>query len=1850
MTRPQVSNKGVAIGDSRPKLACLRPLTFLFVAIISVAGAIPPLVPFAFIALSVATLVLGASLVLLPILYSRWSSSAKLVPILFVLVALLVLTAAGGLLRTQQTAGAWISPASGVQAWGDNYFGKLGDTTTTDMADPFVQVAGLGGTGYLTGVVAVAASSHHSLALKEDGTVWAWGLGDSGQLGNGTTITRQTAPGQVLGSGGSGYLTDVMAISVGGSHSVALKRDGTVWAWGGSCHNGTTTATSTPVQVNRTGGGYLTDVKTLSSSSSTHTFAIANDGSVWGWGWNDQGQVGDGTTGFANCRSSAFQVPGLTNAIAAATGHNFSVVLTGDGSVWTWGSNDRSKLGNGTAISSLTPVRVSNPDGSGYLSNITAIAAGSSHAVALRNDGTVWGWGGNSNGQLGDGTKIFSRSRPVQTRGANGVGYLTDVKFLAVGVDESAIVKGDGSVWAWGKNLYTALFNGVSSPMQMPNLVNATALAASGSHTLVLTPPPAPYDVAHNCALSTPWAGHLGLGVCATFGTFLTQQTDLVIPGRGTGLSLTRTYHSTDPEDAGFGSGWSTPYSTNVKVEPSGNVIVRTGDGRRDRHINDGGGYYIPPAGVYDSLFREVDRTYTLTTSDQFKYRFDPNGRLTSIADRNSNTTTLSYAVGVSLTITEPTGRKFVLSYGTGVDSRHFVRLEEVGALGRTVGYAYDPDTGDLKTVTDLRGNTIQMSYEPQHRLKTITDQEQRIIVTNVYDGQGRVSAQQDAKGNIWSFDYSVPSRTAVDGPRTDVPDTTLYEYDSLYRVTKITDPAAGGLAAGTTEITRDSQNEALCVKDRSGGRTRREIDPYGNLKRLVDAAHTDGSCNGSVATTWEYNYRNDPRYMIDARGFQTDYTYDSKGNLWKILLPTVNGRRPTTIYTRNTTNGDVLSVQDPDGFVTTYGHNDPWGYTTSVTDPAGVVTGTTYDAGGRITGNTAPLGFSATYEYSPFTNPLEIVTARQYPAAGQTLEAITTHNKSGQVATIRDANANITHNYYDANGMVEAVTSAENTGAQATVKYTYDAAGNLKTRTDNLVDRTDTGGRTTEYEYDPLGRTKKISPPDIGGGQGRPITEYAYDDGQRTVTQSGPIAGRATVTIADPLGRPVSAAYPQGDGSADPFTVTYQYDNVGNRTLMNHSVQGATDYEYDPLGRMLSMTTRRFGTTTPVAVTYEYDRVYDKAGDPLNGKTICAKLNYPASGVDQRSRSLLSCPDAAGRLAWVRDWNSNRTDYGYDAAGRLKTVTYPNFTRATYEYDQANRLTEVLNERLVGAAALPAGAVPTAPIAMPGATPRPGAAPRVGTAATPQTTPPAASPPPQNGGRVQTSPRLRTNVAVDLSDPALPVRAYAAGVITQHIYDLDNVGNRESATEITATGPSLVPATTTFDYDAQNRLKKIVYPGAAPNQYEFQYHPNGDRTFLKIDGVQQSGYQYDGAGRLKSAPIMTPNAPSNTYDYDRAGNQTLRTKSTGAIVEEFQYNGAGQLVKHQASSAFDGAWYNGDGLRILRYEGIVANGIEAIWDVNRGLPLVLVEYGPDETTFTIAGPTPIARVAVSVTDEQYLYYHADGLGSTRAITNAQGATVRANDYDAFGAARGIAWAAPGTVVDNVYGFTGEPFDGSTESYYLRARHYDPGTGRFTQADPLGYGGGDNLYAYAGNNPTTLTDPTGLCPACAVVGALWVIAEVGLSLYDAYETGSTLLNPSTSVGEKALTVGFFAAGLVGPGGGYGVARHRFLQVAFDVDIDDIRHASRSRHKTQANTVLKEALDSDPAFRSRMGEIIPDLYGSAASRGNPQGWIWHHTSLNGKMHMQLVPAAQHNRGPLLKRIHLGGKGAYAHRYE
>jgi alpha-tubulin suppressor-like RCC1 family protein/sugar lactone lactonase YvrE len=300
---------------------------------------------------------------------------------------------------TEVAAGAFHSLAvradGTVWAWGWNVLGALGDGTSTDRSTP-VQA----GKATLRGVTQVAGGAYHSLALKSDGTVWGWGYNAAGQLGDGTAIDRRS-PVQLPG------LTGVVAIAAGAFHSVALKSDGSVWTWGwngfGQLGDGTVATRFRPVAAANIPG--VTSV----AAGAFHSVAVGSSGAVWAWGLNSLGALGDGST---IDRHVPVAVVGITDAVALSGGAYHSMALRADGSVWTWGWNGYGQLGAGATSGQLVPARVTG------LGEIRDISAGWYHSMAVEATGSVLAWGLNHVGQVGDGT-YAERGQPVRLSGVS---------------------------------------------------------------------------------------------------------------------------------------------------------------------------------------------------------------------------------------------------------------------------------------------------------------------------------------------------------------------------------------------------------------------------------------------------------------------------------------------------------------------------------------------------------------------------------------------------------------------------------------------------------------------------------------------------------------------------------------------------------------------------------------------------------------------------------------------------------------------------------------------------------------------------------------------------------------------------------------------------------------------------------------------------------------------------------------------------------------------------------------------------------------------------------------------------------------------------------------------------------------------------------------------------------------------------------------------------------------------------------------------------------------------------------------------------------------------------------------
>ncbi len=287
-----------------------------------------------------------------------------------------------------------VTADGGVWSLGDNTWGQLGPRTVSsgDATLP-AQIQGL------SNIVSAAAGGGHSVALDSEGNVWTWGRNDHGQLGVGTISPQLEVPTKLVG------LDDVVTVAAGENYTLALRADGTVWAWGDDEHgqlgNGQAGGmVAAPVQV-----AALSDVTSLAAGSD-HGLALKSDGTVWAWGDNTAGKLGDG--GSEALSAQPVEVAGLEKVVGIAAGQGHSLALEADGSVMAWGANQAGQLGTDDNLAHATPVLVPG------LSQVDRIGAGALHSLAARTaDGAIWAWGDAQGAILDTATRADGAAAPA---------------------------------------------------------------------------------------------------------------------------------------------------------------------------------------------------------------------------------------------------------------------------------------------------------------------------------------------------------------------------------------------------------------------------------------------------------------------------------------------------------------------------------------------------------------------------------------------------------------------------------------------------------------------------------------------------------------------------------------------------------------------------------------------------------------------------------------------------------------------------------------------------------------------------------------------------------------------------------------------------------------------------------------------------------------------------------------------------------------------------------------------------------------------------------------------------------------------------------------------------------------------------------------------------------------------------------------------------------------------------------------------------------------------------------------------------------------------------------------------
>jgi RHS repeat-associated protein len=1188
---------------------------------------------------------------------------------------------------------------------------------------------------------------------------------------------------------------------------------------------------------------------------------------------------------------------------------------------------------------------------------------------------------------------------------------------------------------------------------------------------------------------------HRGDPVNVAVGDTVQTYIDIAIPGAGPQLALIRTYHCQDRFDGPFGRGWHTNLTVTAISVTDGDqstVIVRQGDGKRKRFVQNPDGTFQAAPGTYQTLLLHPDGSITLRGRHGDVQEFDADGRTTERGDRNANALRFTYdGTGFLTRVSDDAGRS--LTFAKGPDGRI---ASVTDPLGRTFSYRYDAN-GDLIAATDPIGAVTGYSYNSDGDLLSVVDPRGNTVVTNTYDDQDRVTRQvfpdgasmqlsylgdrqtrlTDERGNptLYQFnDTGNPiqitdplgrlTRTSWDGNynRTSFTDarghTTRYEYDGSGNLIRKTDP----LGQESRYSYEPSFNQLASATDPDGFLTTYAYDQQGNLIRITDAL-------GSV-TSMSYDTRGLLASTRDPLGNTTRFAYDSAGNLIKTTDPL--GQETTMTYDGV---GNLLALTDARGDTTSFLY-DELNRQIRIVDALGGVSRIQYDGNGNRTRITDPKGNVTTFEYdarnrlSKTTNPLGHTQSRAYDA-------------KGNLVAITDANANTTSYSYDPADQL----TVETRPGGATWRYQYDGAGNRTATVDPAGVRTeedydalnrslvrrDSAGEQEVYQYDARGNRIRIERRSaeeevlfsqsiqydgrsravkrIGGMGQTSVFEYDGNDNLTGVTDP---LGRFTHRAFDPLNRVVQIIDAAGaitgfeydalgnlSGVTDPrgLATSYAYDALGRATTLDSPDTGVAQSSYDANANLIARTDSRGITET---------RTYDALDRPT-------AIHYPDPSQERRLRydegatgkgRLTGYQDPSGQTDFSYDERGNRIGeersiqtqsyhlgYRYNGADRLTRIEYPSGLQVTYGYDAQGRIRSIDSDAgviLQNITYLPFGPV---------------AAWSDGSGAT------------------------RT-----LSyDASYRMTAISVPGLLELSYRRDEGGN------LTALADGLNESRSqSFSYDAANRLTQAA---GGYGRIQFTFDPLGNRLSEQDDG-QLTRYTY---GSENNRLLEASGADVDRFTYDAAGNQIANSDFTSV------YSQANRLQEIRRDAATLARYlYNAEGQRVAKTLGPSVRHfvygrqgqLLGVYDGTTGAALQEILY---------LGTTPVATLRGG----ELFFVHTDHLGTPRVISDGAQQILWRWDTDPFG--EDTADQDPdGDGQPFAFGlrFPGQYFDGETDRHYNYHRDYNPGTGRYVESDPLGVlgllltakdpigfdGDGPNLYAYVVSDPVNLIDATGL--------------------------------------------------------------------------------------------------------------------------------------------------------------------------
>ncbi|MCL9804079.1 T9SS type A sorting domain-containing protein [Flavobacterium amniphilum] len=357
-------------------------------------------------------------------------------------------------------------------SWGRNNSGQLGTGENNSTINKSPKQVGTDGNWSR-----ISAGNSHNLAIKTDGTLWAWGRNSDGQIGIGSNASSFNTPQQI------GTDTDWAYISAGDEFSLALKTNGTLWAWGdnffGQLGDNSTDDRNAPVQI-----GTATNWVSISAGTQ-HSLAVKTNGELWAWGTNNTSRFGTNTpaTSYA-----PMQIGTDTDWSKVLAGRDHGVGIKTNGTFWTWGGNTTGQLGDGSTVDKTTPINIASLNGA------VKIAKGHQHTAVIKNDGSIWSWGGNATGQLGIGSSLTPTPPSPTLVPTQENTFSNNWAYIDSKITHTVAIKADGSLFTWGSNLWGQLGDGSQIAKSSPVAITCPTLTTTdfeNQESIAIYPNPA---------------------------------------------------------------------------------------------------------------------------------------------------------------------------------------------------------------------------------------------------------------------------------------------------------------------------------------------------------------------------------------------------------------------------------------------------------------------------------------------------------------------------------------------------------------------------------------------------------------------------------------------------------------------------------------------------------------------------------------------------------------------------------------------------------------------------------------------------------------------------------------------------------------------------------------------------------------------------------------------------------------------------------------------------------------------------------------------------------------------------------------------------------------------------------------------------------------------------------------------------------------------------------------------------------------------------------------------------------------------------------------------------------------